>query len=446
MPTKTDELEGQIRAVLLEAKSIAEAAENDGDRDFTADERAQITAKMTEAKSLKGKLDEARGDAATRKAITDLGDGIGLNEPRQRQTPSGLIVPEGGKSLGELYTSAPEYKAMLSSAPSGNFGEKQRVQSNPTGFKSLVGGQKTLVTGASATQGGPFINPDHRGLQVGLDLFERPLVLRDLVTNGTTTSDSLDYVQVVSTTNNAAPVPEATSSALPTAPGTAGALVQNAGGGYKPESGLTTVRKTANVKTIAHWIPITKRALSDAAQMRTLIDNFLMYGLEEELEDQMIAGDGTGENFTGLANTSGLQTQAFSTDILTTTRKAKTKILVVGRSRPTGWVFNPADAETLDLLKDTTGRFYGDGPFGTTGGLTETLWRTPVIQSEAVPAGYAYLGDWRKAVLWDREQASITTTDSHADFFVRNIVAILAEMRAAFAFLQPSAFVKVALA
>ncbi len=37
----------------------------------------------------------------------------------------------------------------------------------------------------------------------------------------------------------------------------------------------------------------------------------------------------------------------------------------------------------------------------------------------------------------------MTVTDSHADFFIRNMVAILAEERVAFAVTRPTAFVKV---
>jgi hypothetical protein len=45
--------------------------------------------------------------------------------------------------------------------------------------------------------------------------------------------------------------------------------------------------------------------------------------------------------------------------------------------------------------------------------------------------------------MWDREQGGISVSDSHADFFVRNLLAILAEMRAAFAVVQPTAFVEI---
>jgi HK97 family phage major capsid protein len=321
------------------------------------------------------------------------------------------------------------------------------VQGAPVGFERLLPsksasarGQKTLVTGASDTSGGAFLQADDLGLQVGLSPFERPLTLRSLVTQGSTQTDSIEYVRVTGITNNAAPVAEATTSAVPSTV-TSGSVVLPAGGGYKPESGLAVARVAAPVRTIAHWIPVTKRALSDAAQMVTLIDGFLEYGLEEELEDQMIAGDGTGENFEGLSNVSGVQAQAWDTNALVTTRKAKTKVRLNGRAVPNGYVMNPADLETIELLTDNEARFYGDGPFGPA--TVKTLWGLPVIESEAVAAGTAYVGDWTRAILWDRQQSTITTTDSHADFFVRNLVAILAEMRAAFGVLQPNAFVEI---
>jgi len=46
-------------------------------------------------------------------------------------------------------------------------------------------------------------------------------------------------------------------------------------------------------------------------------------------------------------------------------------------------------------------------------------------------------------VLWDRERATVSVSDSHEDFFIRNMVAILAEMRAAFGLIRPSAFIVV---
>jgi HK97 family phage major capsid protein len=426
-----EKLRAEIKAALLTAKGLADRADAEN-RDFTDAERTEITAKMTEATGLKQQLEKANADAKMRQTLAELGGDVELVDGPVKTAPNGRNARSRVKSLGDSFIGSREYKDLLGSVPGGHFTKDHKVQTRPVGYDRLLAerGSKALVTGASDTSAGAFVVSDYLGMQTGLEPFQRPLTLRNLVTNGTTTSDTVEYVRVASITNNAAPVAEATTL----------------NDGVKPESGLTTGKMTANVKTIAHWIPVTKRSLSDAAQIRTLIDSFLEYGLEEELEDQMIAGDGTGENFTGLAATSGIQTQAYDTNLLTTLRKAKTKVRTVGRSIPTGYVINPVDVEGLDLLTDLEGRYYFGGPSGgaaTNGGLTNPLWNLPVIESEATPAGVAYLGDWRKAILWDREQASITMSDQHASFFIQNLVAILAEMRAAFGIIQPSAFIQV---
>ncbi|WP_045562986.1 phage major capsid protein [Streptomyces sp. FxanaA7] len=423
---KIEELKEQLKHHLLQARGIAEKAEKDN-RDFSDDERSQVTEHMKKATEAKEALEKAKATATMRQALADLGEGVELDEKSgERRTPSGLIVPDAKASLGESFVKSGEYQALMQSAPNGVFGKDHRVQSRPVGYKALV-------TGGSDTSGGAFVTNQMMGLQVGQLAFQRPLRLRDVVTNLTTTSDTIEYVRMTSQTNNATPVAESTATADP---GT-----MNAANGVKPESALAWAKVTTPVRTIAHWIPLTKRALSDAAQVRSIIDAFLRYGLEEELEDQMVSGDGTGENLEGLATVSGVQAQAWDTNLLTTTRKARTKVRLVGRSTPNAYLFNPADLEAIDLLQDNEARFYFGGPSGL--GTAGTLWGLPVIETEAVPAGTGYVGDFRKAVLWDREQASITISDSHANFFIRNMVAILAEMRAAFGVIQPNAFVEI---
>jgi HK97 family phage major capsid protein len=426
-----DKLLQRLKECLGKAQAIATKADEEN-RDFTTEERTEVAALINESGTIKTELKTAQADAKVRQTLASLGADL---EADGKAAPAAVPnARRSGKGLGQTFTESSEYTQLLGSVPGGSFSKDHRVQTRPVAVDSLLRNRsKALVTGASTTSAGSLLVPDHLGLQVGLGPFERPLMLRDLVTPGTTSTDHIEYVRVTGTTNNAAPVAEATTTA----------------NGTKPESGIATVKVSTPVRTIAHWIPITKRALSDAAQIRTLIDNFLEYGLEEELEDQMISGDGLGENFTGLTATSGVQAQAYDTSKLVTLRKAKTKIRTVGRSIATGYVMNPADVEDLDLLTDLTGRYYFGGPSGTlsNGGLagatTAPVWNLPVIESEATPVGQAWIGDWRKAILWDREQSSITMSDSHASFFVQNLVAILAEMRAAFGILQPSAFASI---
>jgi HK97 family phage major capsid protein len=329
---------------------------------------------------------------------------------------------------------SPEYQRLAQ-----EFGANWRVPQNFTqrlmefrGFSELDM-RSELVTGSNTESGaGTLVIPDR--YPTITELGRRPLTIRQLITNLTTNSDSVEYVRIVAETSNAAPVPEANV----TDPETSGGEP-----GYKPESGMEFEKKTTPVKTIAHWMPATTRALSDASQLRGLIDSFLRYYLDLELEDQIVVGNGIGENFEGILETDGIQEQPYIVDtndnaFFHTARTARRKVRTIGRRIPTAYILNPEDWERLDLATDDVKRFYSQGPFSE---MTPILWGLPVVESEAVPVGTGIVGDLRTCVLWDREQASISVSNSHADFFIRNLVAILAELRAAFGVLKPNALV-----
>jgi HK97 family phage major capsid protein len=415
-----------VRAALKVADDIGAKAQAEG-RDFTAEERSAVTGALEDAKAAKARFDSAVADEKMMGDLRDLGKDLGLTGGDVGSAPANLTVADGSKagSIGEQFVASPEYKAFVASFPGGRIPDQASLKMAPMQVKALV-------TGASDTSAGAFVRNDWLGLQNGLGEFQRPLNVTDLITVTTTDSDTVEYAVITGFTNNAAPVAESTTTADPG--------VMSAANGVKPESALALDRRTTPVRTIAHWMPATKRALSDAGQIRGLIDQFLRYGLREELEDQIILGDGLGENFTGISATVGVQTQAWDTDIITTLRRARTKVRTVGRRTPTAYLLNPVDVETIALLKDLNGTYVFGGPAGA--GNTGTVWGLPVVENEAVPVGTGYVGDFRRAVLWNREQTTISVSDSHANFFIRNIVAILAEMRAAFGVLQPNAFVE----
>jgi HK97 family phage major capsid protein len=416
-------LRKQFIEKLQEIQAVAKKVEDEGRTDYTDEERGRLQAGKDALEKLNADMKKAGEDDALRKAIDALGadSGIELNPDPQPGITGEPVRAGKGQTVGERFVKSDGFQAWLKS-----YGG--RIPDSLQGWSSPpveMGGLKTLITGVSATSAGALVFPQDLGLR-DTGTFMRPLTIRDIVTSGQTTTDSVEYVRVTGFTNAAAPTAEATATS-----GSSGA---------KPESAMTLERVSTSVKTIAHWIPVTKRALSDAGQIRTLIDSFLRYGLEEELEDQMMTGNGTGENFTGLASISGTQAQAFDTNIVTTARKARTKIRVVGRATPTAYVMNPSDWETFDLLQDNEARYFYGGPMAL--GVPR-LWGLPVIESEAATAGTAWVGDFRTLVLWDREQASIQVSDQHESFFVRNLVAILAEMRAAFGCFRPSALCSV---
>jgi len=411
-------LKEQLMVALKAARDICDAVDQ-AKRDFNAEERQKVTGYLEEAGKLKAAIKLAEGDAALKAAILDLGAGVSLNDaPAAKQDP---VRPGRGKSIGEQFVAAPQFKEWLSRiAPSGQIPDQAKgLISPPVEFKDLITGVNDLSAGA-------FVNPDYTGIYEPLG--RRPLTVMDLVNRRTTTSDLVEFVRQTKQVTESAPTPEANVKVYT---GATGEIE-----GLKPQGATYFEKVWEAVKTIAVWIAATKRALSDAAQIRGIIDNELRDDLAERLEDQVLAGDGIGENFTGITNYPGVMGQGFIGTALATTRRAVTNIQVFGLATPTAWVFNPTDWEAIETAQDLVNQYYGGGPFGN---APARLWGYPVVQCAGWAAGRAILADWRKVVVWDRERASIQVSDSHADFFIRNIVAFLAEIRAAFGIIRPQA-------
>jgi len=411
-------LKEQLMVALKAARDICDKVDQEK-RDFNAEERQKVTGYLEEAGKLKAAIKLAEGDAALKAAILDLGAGVSLNDaPAAKQDP---VRPGRGKSIGEQFVAAPQFKEWLSRiAPSGQIPDQAKgLISPPVEFKDLITGVNDLSAGA-------FVNPDYTGIYEPLG--RRPLTVMDLVNRRTTTSDLVEFVRQTKQVTESAPTPEANVKVYT---GATGEIE-----GLKPQGATYFEKVWEAVKTIAVWIAATKRALSDAAQIRGIIDNELRDDLAEKLEDQVLAGDGIGENFTGITNYPGVMGQGFIGTALATTRRAVTNIQVFGLATPTAWVFNPTDWEAIETAQDLVNQYYGGGPFGN---APARLWGYPVVQCAGWAAGRAILADWRKVVVWDRERASIQVSDSHADFFVRNIVAFLAELRAAFGIIRPQA-------
>jgi HK97 family phage major capsid protein len=425
MSPRLKALQERAEAEGKKARDIAQAA-LDGDREMTDDEKAGYGAAMKALADIVETVRTVKADEAIMAEAKAFGTEVGVPDARELKARV--------KSLGLTVVESPEFKAMLAPYTHGGqvaIPKGSHINSAPIGVKSLF-------TGLSSTSAGAFVVNERTDIVEPLG--RKPLTLRGLVSNRRTTSDTVEFVQQTSHTNAAAVVAEATSSAAPTAPGGAGALVNVAGGGYKPEGAWAYVVVTAAVKTIAEWVPATKRALADVAQLEGLINDELRADIAETEENQILNGDGTGENFTGIATTSGIQTQSFATDIFTSIRKGITKAKTVGRVNPNAILMNPADAESVDLTKDGNNQYYYGGPQTLN---QRTMWGLPIVESESQTAGFVTVGDFTKAVVWDREQTTVTMTDSHADFFIRNLVAILAEERLAFGVTRPSAFVTV---
>lgn len=237
------------------------------------------------------------------------------------------------------------------------------------------------------------------------------------------TGNSFSYLKQTVRTNNAAPVPD---------------------GALKPTSVYTLAEVEDRVRVLAHLSEkIPERFFDDHANLEEFLQNEMEAGLYEALEEQILNGDGAGENFTGLLNTSGIIVQEFATDALISVRKGLTSLQVSGVT-PTALVLHPQDAEAFDLLRESgsTGGFLLGDPSGTG---ASSLWSIPRVPSVAVPVGTAILADWKQAQLVVRQDATLAL-DRSGDNFTHNLVQLRLEGRFGWAVKRPNAFVEVALA
>ena len=406
--------------LLGDAREIVEKALLEG-RPMTEEERNKSMNMVDEAK-------QGLDDAALERKIAEL----------QAAAAKGEDAPqaEANGSLGDRFAQSKEYKAWMKQvAPNGHIPESAKGLNSPAFQVDMPFEKKAVITGLSSTSAGAFIQNDDTGIYVPMG--RKPLKLRDLISVRSTNSDTVEFVQQTAKVTQAAGVAEATSAAAPTVNATTHEVELNAGGGYKPEGTMAFVKVSTPVETVAVWIPVTKRALADAAQLRGIIDQELRDALLDEIENNILFGQAT-PDFVGVAETSGILTQSFSTDILTTARKAITNLATNGlEANPTAFVVAPADWEAVELA------LFAAAPYLP---YQQSMWRIPVVESQYLTAGTAYLGNWKQAVMWDRQQVTISVSDSHADFFIRNMVAVLAEARAAFGVLKPKSFVEIATA
>ena len=308
-----------------------------------------------------------------------------------------------------VFTGSDAYKAAQ---------EWARAGSDPLGSTSSIEAlsraeTKALVTGASSTSGGAFVIEDRKEFLPFLA--QQPLVA-GMVGVGETDSDLVEYVEQDAFTNAAAPTAEGVAAS---------------------ESAVTYVR-TSPVEEITHFIPATKRALADAAQLRSLLENDLLVGELRELDQQILTGSGATTQLEGIYNATGVQSQALGADTRADVlHKAITKIRVAF-GEPDGILFHPNDYEVLRLEKDGTGRYLFGEPSGS--GAT-TVWGVPSRQSTFTTSGQPLVGDFRGgARLWIREGVGLSASDSHSTFFTERKVALLAAMRAAFKTVRPTHF------
>lgn len=217
-----------------------------------------------------------------------------------------------------------------------------------------------------------------------------------------------------------------------------GAAGMTAEGALKTQTDFDLVERSRQVQKISAFIKVSKEMLSDIAFMRGEINNELMELVSLKLDEQILLGNGSGSNLTGIdLNATPWAAGSFAAQIQNANNS---DVLRVGIAQIQQANFsanyillNPADAAALELTKDQSGAY--TYPINMVYGAPKTIYGVPVIENNLIPAGTFYIGDFTKANLRVREDMNIQVGYVNDDF-TKNLVTILCEARAA-------AFVKV---
>lgn len=362
-----------------------------------------------------------------------------VNKANEQVKATGEVNVETKAALDKLSTSASEITQRLtaleqkaSSTPEADktvdsIGE-QVIKSDA--FAALAAGRadrakisvKTAIVNATG-QNQPLVPSDRTSAMV-LPAF-RKLTIRDLLPAMRTSSNLVEFTRVLSFTNNAGPQYSSPNRENVT----------------KPESALTFELANAPVVTVAHFIPVSKQVLSDSPMLSSYINTLLMYGLKLEEEDSIINGSGTSGALSGLL-ASGNYT-AYNRDVsgdtkIDTLRRAITQVALSEYSA-SAILINPADWEEIELQKNSQNSYIFSNPQMA---ATPSMWGLPVVATNSITSGDFVVGALDvAAAVWDREDASISVSNSNGTDFVKNMVTILAEERLALTVFRPLAIV-----
>lgn len=355
----------------------------------------------------KQKADKALSEqTAVAASLKKIEEGLEQVSNSQHDFEQKMSARKGGgkeapKSLGQLVAESEKVKQYVAAGAKGHI----QIDVNQ------------VITSA-ADSAGALIDSERETAIVGMP--KRRMTIRQLLMPGRTNSNLVEYPRQKTRTNNARPVTE---------------------GGTKPESNYEYEKGEAAVRTIAHWTGVSRQAFDDAAQLASEINGELAYGLDFKEEDQLLNGDGVGENLSGLITNATAYTPAFTPTSNTRIDTLRLAILQASLAEYSAdaVVLNPVDWAHIELTKDTQGRYLLANPLSLMGPV---LWGRPVVDTQSMEVGDFLVGAFRMAAqIYDRMGVEISVSSEDRDNFIKNMLTVRAEKRLALAIKRPAALV-----
>jgi HK97 family phage major capsid protein len=365
---------------------------------------ADVKAKLeTSIEKFEGQLkDKDKVDGETKAEVKTLSEEFA--KINAAVTEMGQKMAEGFKSNeestiwtpGQEFVKADKFKSFVEAK-----GEVARIRMEV----------KNTVTGGSTT-----VFPQQNGGVIPGNF--APLTVRAILPSAPTSSNQVNSLREASWNNSAAAVAE---------------------GNAKPESDITFEQYNVPITTIAHWIKVSNQLLADAPAIAAYIDVRLRDGLAQEFERQLVKGDGTTPNMSGLTDSGNYTAYSPTSDdlLVDAINRAKYTLWAATGFAPDAVLVNPADWGNMERTREGAGTgmyLYGlpgvpanANPFG-----------VRVVLSNNVTAGTFIIGAFGAATMLYNRQGAVVEMGYVNDDFTKNLVTIRAEERAGLGVERPS--------
>lgn len=248
--------------------------------------------------------------------------------------------------------------------------------------------------------------------------YHRPLVVADLFSAGAITGTVLQYPVFDELEGNAKMVEET---------------------GAAPQvHWKDPTWKQDKIGKVASFFGISEDMMDDLSWVIGEINDAAQYDLKLQEETQLLSGNGSENNLTGLFNR---EIQTMNKDELSDAdrlSKAALQITTTTNFQADAYVMNPLDFWKLTIAKDANGNYLN---------LTDgaKLWNIPTVATAAITEGTALVGAFKSAKVLRKGGLVVKMTDSDTDDFLHFKQKCRVSERLGLQVKYPKAFVKVTL-
>ena len=246
----------------------------------------------------------------------------------------------------------------------------------------------------------------------------RTLRVRDVLVQGTTSSNLVEYTRELAFTNRAA---------------------ETAEGAQKPETDVTFELASAPVRTIAHFLKLSKQVMDDAPALASYIDTRLRYGVELKIDQQLLNGNGSGQNISGMTDSGNFTpfTPESGDNAIDSINRAIYEVIGADYA-PTAIMMNPKDWGQIERTKINDSYVFGSPGLA----VGPVLWGLPVVVTNSMTEGKFMVGAMDVAYqVWNRQGTIVEMSESDDVNFQKNLVTVRAESRLALAVYRPASVV-----